>query len=99
MWVGKWGTSIPQIKEEKPMNQSTIPDMTNHSQSPSNNVSPSNTESSYPSSFPNGVPFTTINTTNNPTTTTNNDLLYETMSQAYPALSSSLGKDIYHILI
>ena len=94
MWVGKWGTSIPQIKEEKPMNQSTIPDMTNHSQSPSNNVSPSNTESSYPSSFPNGVPFTTINTSNNPTTTTNNDLLYETMSQAYPALSSSLGKDI-----
>jgi len=89
MWVGKWGSSIPQIKEEKPMNQS-IPEMTNHSQSPGQNVSPSNAESPYPASFSNGVPFTTINTTNT-TSTTNNDLLYETMSQAYPALSSSLA--------
>lgn len=86
MWNGKWGSTIPQIKEEKTMNQS-IPDMNNHSQSPAHNVSPTNnTESPYLSTFTNGgVPFTTPNTT-----TTNNDLLYETMSQAYPALSSSL---------
>merc|ERR1711892_541583 len=88
MWANKWGsTAVPQIKEEKPMNQS-IPDMSTHSQFPAHNVSPTNTESPYPSSFPNGVPFTGINTN---TTSTNNDLLYETMSQAYPALSSSLA--------
>ena len=89
MWAGKWGSTVPQIKEEKPMNQA-IPDMSTHSQSPVHNVSPANTESPYPPSFPNGVPFTSINTN---TTSTNNDLLYETMSQAYPALSSSLGKN------
>ena len=87
MWAGKWNSSIPHIKEEKPMNQS-VPDMNNHSQSPVQNVSPTNTDSPYSTTFPNGVPFTSINTN---TTSTNNELLYETMSQAYPALSSSLG--------
>ena len=59
-----------------------------HSQSP-NTVSPTNPESPYGGNFPGaGVPFTNSNTN---TTQSNNDILYDTMSQVYPALSSSLG--------
>ena len=85
--------SIPHIKEEKPMSAGTagvtadIPAA--HSQSP-NTVSPTNPESPYGGNFPGaGVPFTNSNTN---TTQSNNDILYDTMSQVYPALSSSLGK-------
>ena len=75
MWSGKWGSSIPTIKEEKTQSQS-------HSQSPTNS------ESQYGSSFPaGGGTFTGTNTSQ-----ASNDLLYETMSQVYPALSSSLGE-------
>ena len=88
--------SIPHIKEEKNLTSSnTAGDLSGgHPQSPvTATVSPTNGDSSpYGGNFPgsgSGVPFTN---TNSNTTQSNNDILYETMSQVYPALSSSLGK-------
>ena len=98
MWSSKWGSmgSIPHIKEEKNLTSSnTAGDLSGgHPQSPvTATVSPTNGDSSpYGGNFPgsgSGVPFTN---TNSNTTQSNNDILYETMSQVYPALSSSLGK-------
>ena len=77
MWSGKWG-SVPHIKEEKSASQS-LPEH-----------SPTNSESQYGSTFPAGSgAFTGSNT--NTSQASNNEILYETMSQVYPALSSSLG--------
>ena len=77
MWSGKWG-SVPHIKEEKSASQS-LPEQ-----------SPTNSESQYGSTFPAGSgAFTGSNT--NTSQASNNEILYETMSQVYPALSSSLG--------
>ena len=77
MWSGKWG-SVPHIKEEKSASQS-LPEQ-----------SPTNSESQYGSTFPAGSgAFTGTNT--NTSQASNNEILYETMSQVYPALSSSLG--------
>ena len=77
MWSSKWG-SIPHIKEEKSATQS-LPEQ-----------SPTNSESQYGSNFPAGSgAFTGTNT--NTSQASSNEILYETMSQVYPALSSSLG--------
>ena len=68
-----------------------VPDLggATHPQSPVT-VSPTNSESPYGGNFPgSGVSFSNPSTN---TTQANNDILYETMSQVYPALSSSLGK-------
>ena len=68
--------SIPHIKEEKSASQ-TVPEQ-----------SPTHSESQYGSNFPAGsAAFTGTNTSQ-----ASNEILYETMSQVYPALSSSLGR-------
>ena len=80
MWSGKWG-SIPPIKEEKSQSQS-------HSQSPTHS------ESQYGGHFPSGGGGGTFTGTNS--SQASSELLYETMSQVYPALSSSLGTVCQH---
>ena len=103
MWSGKWGASLPHIKEEKPL--SAGPGQAELSQGGhnGNGGSPVTTTLSPGSSDTNsygtpsgavtaanfgGAPFS--NNASN-TTQANNEILYETMSQVYPALSSSLG--------
>ena len=67
--------SIPHIKEEKSASQSV------------SEQSPTHSESQYGSNFPGGsAAFTGTNTSQ-----ASQEILYETMSQVYPALSSSLG--------
>ena len=73
--------SIPHIKEEKSASQ-TVPEQ-----------SPTHSESQYGSNFPAGsAAFTGTNTSQ-----ASNEILYETMSQVYPALSSSLGTLTSHL--
>ena len=95
MWTGRWTTSSPSIKEEKSSSGHTaaMPELTGpqqpaHSHSPGNSAaSPPNISSPYPATFPESIAYT------QPTTTTA-DILYDSinMSQAYPTLSSSIGR-------
>ena len=98
MWTGRWTTSSPNIKEEKaPVNHPVTelppaqaghhpPPPPPHSGSP-NHPQSTNLGSPYPATFPETIVFTQP-------TTTSSDILYESinMSQAYPTLTSSLGK-------
>ena len=106
MWAsGKWGAAsggiaaVPHIKEEKPHGGggSGGGDMGGgHPQSPATASPPSNTSESaaYAANFSagNSVSFSNAGAGAASTTQSNNDILYETMSQVYPALSSSLGQ-------
>ena len=82
MWSKQWAAgSVPHIKEEKTLPAGGAEVGGGHSQSPS-----AAADSAYPSS---AFPFSSANTNTSPA---NNDVIYETMSQVYPALSSTLGK-------
>ena len=96
MWTGRWTTSSPNIKEEKTSVNHPVPELpppqpghpAPHSGSPNHNQpTPANIGSPYPATFPETIVFTQP-------TTTSSDILYESinMSQAYPTLTSSLGK-------
>ena len=105
---GKWGAAsggsaaVPHIKEEKPHGGGGSGgggDMGGgHPQSPATASPPGNTSESaaYAANFSagNSVSFSNAGAGAGAASTTqsNNDILYETMSQVYPALSSSLGQ-------
>ena len=95
MWTGRWTTSSPNIKEEKTTNSHPVTELPpgqpqhppTHPGSPGSNQSPHLT-STYPATFNETIVFSSQ------PTTTSSDILYDSIniSQAYPTLSSSLGK-------
>lgn len=101
MWAGagKWGAGgVPGIKEEKPLSGGSGGGghQTGHQVSPVTSPGPVGDSPLYNANFPGaGGNFTNSGSTNTTQSAVNQEsLLYETMSQVYPALSSSLGKPL-----
>lgn len=103
MWAGagKWGAGgVPGIKEEKPLGGGGSGggghQTGGHQVSPVTSPGPVGDSPLYNANFPGaGGNFTNSGSTNTTQSAANQEsLLYETMSQVYPALSSSLGKNL-----
>ena len=98
MWTGRWTSTSPGIKEEKPLSGGSGGGghQTGHQVSPVTSPGPVGGSPLYNANFPGaGGNFTNSGSTNTTQSAVNQEsLLYETMSQVYPALSSSLGKPL-----
>ena len=108
MWAGagKWGAGgVPGIKEEKPLGGGGSGggghQTGGHQVSPVTSPGPVADSPLYNANFPGpGGNFTNSGSTNTTQSAVNQEsLLYETMSQVYPALSSSLGKNFKKLMI
>ena len=100
MWTGRWtqGSASPSIKEEK-VTASAVPAAHQGHQTPGpvtelppgapQQGSPGSGQSPYPATFHDTIVFSHAQPT-----TTSSDILYDSIniSQAYPSLTSSLGK-------
>ena len=94
MWTGRWTTSSPNIKEEKtqggphPVTELPSHPPAQHPGSPGHNNQSPHITSPYPTTFHDTIVFASQ------PTTTSSDILYDSIniSQAYPTLTSSLGK-------
>ena len=100
MWTGRWTSASPSIKEEKapavpaahqahPGHQTPGPVTEIQPGQPGQQGSPGSGQSPYPATFHDTIVFSHAQPT-----TTSSDILYDSIniSQAYPSLTSSLGK-------
>ena len=102
MWTGRWTSASPSIKEEKapavpaahqahPGHQTPGPvtEIPGPPGQPGQQGSPGSGQSPYPATFHDTIVFSHAQPT-----TTSSDILYDSIniSQAYPSLTSSLGK-------